>query len=274
MQLLKLFLIPISFLVVFSHAFAGNLVVQPTRIVFDKDAKSAQVDITNTGSETATYRISFENKRMTEKGDFLPVVTPLPDELFADKMLQFSPRQVVLGPGAGQTVRVLLRKPADLGPGEYRSHLTFSELPNPKAIKPSGDNTSKDEIGIKLSALVGISIPVIVRQGVTSVKTSLTDLKFNNATKKEAAALSLNIKREGNQSSYGDLSINVISPNGSEEKIGGASGVAVYYPNALRFVKVVMRTDTDLAHRKLHVTYREQSEAGGKLLSEAELQLP
>ncbi|MEK9951769.1 MAG: molecular chaperone, partial [Curvibacter sp.] len=100
----------------------------PTRIVLAKNPRAAPVELMNTGSEPETYRINLVNRRMGENGEFIAIETPGPGEQFADPLLRYSPRQVTIPPGGSQTVRILLRKPADLPAGEYRSHLQFDRV--------------------------------------------------------------------------------------------------------------------------------------------------
>ncbi len=76
----------------------ADLMLHPTRVVFEKNQRAAQVELINNGTERATYRISLMNRRMTETGELVPVTEPLPGEQFADAMLVFSPRQVTLAP--------------------------------------------------------------------------------------------------------------------------------------------------------------------------------
>ena len=121
-------LIAISFLLGTAPAFA-ELMLYPTRIVIEGNQRSAQIQLINNGTESRTYRIGLVNRRMNETGSFIDINEPLPGELFADDMLRFSPRQVTLAPGTGQTVRVMVRKPSNLPAGEYRSHLLFSQQP-------------------------------------------------------------------------------------------------------------------------------------------------
>lgn len=99
------------------HAEA-NLMLNPVRIVFENNQRAAQVDLINNGAETATFRIRLVNRRMSETGEFTVVDSAAPGEQFADGLLRYSPRQVVLAPGAGQAVRLMLRKPASLTPGD------------------------------------------------------------------------------------------------------------------------------------------------------------
>src|SRR3954447_14346011 len=151
-----------------TRAFAsGELMVHPTRIVFEGNTHTAQVDVINSGTVPMTYRISIIRRRMNDRGDFVPVGTPEPGEQFADEMIRYSPRQVVLQPGVAQAVRLQLRKPATIADGEYRSHLLFQALPPADAPSSAGGATGTG-LDIRLTAVYSVSIPVIVRQGTTS----------------------------------------------------------------------------------------------------------
>lgn len=256
----------------------ADLMLYPTRIVFDKNQRSAQLELINNGEETATYRISVVNRRMNETGEFSLVDSPLPGELFADRLIRYSPRQVVLAPGIGQTVRISLRKPADLATGEYRSHLQFDRLPDDKSatsIDAQGANGST-EIGITLTALIGATIPIIVRQGDTSAEVALSGLTLLKTENTKEIMLALVLERNGNSSVYGDLNATFTPHGGSEHAIGKAGGVAVYAPNASRRVKLALQPPSGLALKggSLHVTYRERPDAGGKLLAETVIELP
>lgn len=252
-----------------------NLMLYPTRVVFTKNRRAIQVDITNTGTSKGTYRITLENKRMTELGQFEKVVEPLPGELFADKMIQYSPRQIELGPGAGQTVRIVLRKPADLPEGEYRTHMVFSRLPDPKE-KGVEKEASGREIGIRLTPLIGVSIPVIVEHGETTVNTLLKDLKYVKSKRNEPHRAELRIERSGNKSVYGDFIVKFKPKSGAERDLAHIKGVAVYSPYPSRFVKIALKGDGDesLESGKLTVRFQEARDSGGDLLSEASIEIP
>jgi hypothetical protein len=273
-----LFAIPALFL---GEAMAGpNLLVNPVRLVFDKAQLSAPIDLNNTGDQSGTYRISIVNKRMDADGKFSNVITePAAGELFADKLIQFAPRQPkVLGPGAGQVVRVFIKKPADLAPGEYRSHLVFERIPDPKTLGAENEKLNAPtgkELGVVLTPLIGISIPIIVRHGETSVTSTIKGLSFQPEKDKNPAILVGKLERSGNQSSYGDITVSV-SINGAEKNISTMSGFAVYTPNTYRNLKLVLRPEAgiDLNKKKLRVVYREAGNPEGKILAEETLQLP
>jgi P pilus assembly chaperone PapD len=255
----------------------AELMLHPTRLVFEKNQRTAQIELINNGSKPATYRISLVNRRMTDAGQFEAADTAGPGERFADGMLRFSPRQVTLEPGTAQTVRVMLRKPAELAEGEYRSHLQFEKLPDVEgsaSIENQGRGADGQGIGVVLNALVGASVPVIVRHGTTSATVSLSRL----ALQKDGAArqlLTLQFEREGSSSVYGDLSVIFTPRGGKPQTLAQVGGIAVYTPNRVRQAALPLDVPAGmaLAHGTLEVSYRERPEAGGKLLAQANLEL-
>ena len=258
---------------------SADLMLYPTRIVFDKNQRAAQLELINNGQEGATYRISVVNRRMSETGEFSAVGSPLPGEQFADALLRYSPRQVVLAPGAGQTVRLSLRKPPDLPAGEYRSHLQFDRVPETGgagSLDAQGAKLAAGEVGVQLRALIGVSIPLIVRHGETAAAVTLAGLELLKPVAGQPATLALVLQRSGNRSVYGDLGAIFTPQGGAAQEVGKAGGVAVYTPNALRRVRLALQPPPGLALARgtLRVTFREHPDAGGKLLAEAAIELP
>ena len=256
----------------------ADLMLHPTRIAFEGNRRSAQLEVINQGTETEVYRIRVERKRMTDSGEFVTVESPLAGEQFADDLIRYSPRQIELAPGASQAVRLMLRKPAQLATGEYRSHLVFERIPN---VGIAADKMpvagARPDLSIQLVPLVNVSIPLIVRHGETSASVSIADLRLE-ALPDRAPTLSLTLQRAGNRSTYGDLVVYSIPNNkhGKPEVIARIGGVAVYAPNALRRAQLTLPTAarTRLAIGTLRVAYQERPEDGGELLAERLLQLP
>jgi hypothetical protein len=254
----------------------AQLMLYPTRIVIDGNERTAQVQLINNGTESATYRISLVNRRMSETGEFIDVVEPLPGEHFADDMLRFSPRQITLAPGEAQTVRIMVRKPADLMAGEYRSHLLFSQQPNAEDLGRNIETRQAPDngIGIAITALIGASIPVIVRQGELGAELTLDQLELQTTEPKPFLALAL--QRNGERSIYGDLAVGFTPKGGAEITLARANGIAVYLPNPVRRARLALDLPEGepLANGTLHVTFQEPAEAGGRMLAEATLQVP
>jgi P pilus assembly chaperone PapD len=257
-------------------ALAG-LMLYPTRVVLENKARSSQVELINNGDMPETYRIVIVNRRMTETGDLVSANEPQDGEQFATDMLRYSPRQVTLPPGKSQTVRIMVRKPAGLASGEYRSHLQFNRVADAEG-EANLENLAKPEkgdISIVLQVLVGASIPVIVRHGETRVTSTLTDLALEPGKDNEQF-LSFTIKRDGTRSLYGDLIATFTPAGASPLEVGKVSGVAVYVPNALRKSKLPVKLPEGVPLKKgtLTLRYLDRPEAGGKVMAEAKLAVP
>jgi fimbrial chaperone protein len=255
----------------------ADLMLFPTRIVFDKNQRAAQVELINQGRTPETYRISVVNRRMTENGEIVSADAPEAGEQFADAMLRYSPRQVTIAPGSSQTVRMLLRKPAELAAGEYRSHLQFDRIA--EAAGSSSVETPSDadgKVGVVITALVGASIPVIVRQGETEANVTLAQLAFEPAGAATPPALAFEIRRAGNRSVYGDLAVTFTPRGGSPVDVAKAGGVSVYVPNPSRRARLPLQLPPGavVSGGILKLSYRERADAGGKMLAESTLTVP
>lgn len=258
-----------------SQAIA-ELMLYPTRLVIEGNQRTAQVQLINNGTESTTYRISLVNQRMSEDGRFSDVVEALPGEQFADDMLRFSPRQVTLAPGATQTVRIMLRTPPNLAEGEYRSHLFFSQQPEATATGTDVETRNEPTQGIEvtITALIGASIPIIVRHGNLEAELRLSNLELQAV--EQGTFLGLWMERSGGQSVYGNLTVTFASHGGSEIVVARANGVAVYHPNSVRRARLALQLPDGkpLTEGTLHVTFQEPAEAGSKVLAEASLPIP
>lgn len=247
-----------------AYAVVDDLMIFPTRIVLEDGQKAAQVDLINSGTEAISFRISLERKRMNELGEFRPVRDKgAPGELFADQIVRYSPRQVTLAPGGGQTVRIVLKLPDNLPPGEYRSHLSFSRVPAASTLPPAqeGDENRPGGIQTRLMAYVGASIPVIVRHGKLDAKLSIEEVALRPGNAGEAPQVDFVLHREGTRSVYGDITVVAIDGDGREEQIGAASGVAVYTPNRVRRAHLTLRPKVKVPQGgQLKVIFTERGE--------------
>lgn len=262
----------------FSSAAQADLMLYPTRVVMNGNQRSAQVEIINRGTSPETYRIIVANRRMSETGEIMEAKSAEPGELFADFMLVHTPRQVTLQPGESQTVRISARRPAGLADGEYRSHLQFDRVADAVGATDL-ENTSRPETGqvaIVLQALVGASIPVIVRQGQTSATVTLGNLEVIPANGDAPPALAFAFNRQGNQSVYGDVLVSYSQDGKPAVEVGKVSGVAVYVPNSVRIARIplTLPAGQTLKGGTLTLRYSERPEAGGKLIAEATVRVP
>ena len=257
---------------------ASQLLVSPTRIVFEGRTRTAKVTLANTGDTTGRYRISFVQKQMTEAGNLIDIKGDVPG-MYSDSMIRFSPREVTLPPGQAQVIRLMLRKKSNLDKGEYRSHMLFQALPDPAAtsIHKLTDKSS-DKLQIQLIPVVGVSIPIIIRHGSLHATASLSDLQFHPASDpKQQPRLSFTIAREGNRSIYGDFRVTFQPVKGAAVMVGQANGVALYTPNSRRTFTTNLQAPSgiELKNGDLHVTYLEHGQdAPNGVIAEARLRLP
>lgn len=249
----------------------GGISVSPKRVVFEGRMRTAEVMLLNRGSEPATYRISFENQRMRADGTPEVVTAPDPGQAFADAMLVYSPRQVVVPAGGSQTVRVMLRLPAQLADGEYRSHMVFRSVPPPSAGQTIDPNLKPGEVSVSLIPTYVITIPVIVRQGALSVSAGLSDPKLSK-TGAGAPALMVTLARQGTRSTYGDI---LVTAEGVKEPVALIRGVSVYTPNTSRTVNVpFVGGKAPAPGTRLRIVYQEGTQEAPQVLAAADFTMP
>ncbi|WP_133177743.1 fimbrial biogenesis chaperone [Chitinophaga parva] len=261
--------------VAIQHALAqGNLLVTPARVIFEGSKRAEELNLANSGKDTARYLISFVEIRMNKNGTFDQVNEPDSGQQFASGYLRFFPRSVVLGPNEAQVIKLQLTGASQLAPGEYRSHLYFRAVPDERPI--GGDTVRADSSGInvKLTPVFGITIPVIIRVGETTASVQLSELSVDQATGPEPG-LNVLFNRTGNASVYGDLTVDYISPQGKATQVAEARGLAVYTPNSQRYVHLILQTKPGINFRtgKLRVAYTTKTKTSTEELARAELQL-
>lgn len=238
----------------------GNLMITPRRVVFEGQQRSQELNLANTGRDTARYLISMIEIRMKEDGSFEQIAAPDSGQLFASSHIRLFPRSVTLGPGEVQTVKVQVTRSSQLPLGEYRSHIYFRAVPNER---PLGTDAPADTTGIavRLTPVFGISIPVILRVGTTAPAVNLSDAALE-VLPDQTPLLHLAFHRNGNASAYGDLAIDYVSSQGKTTRVGEVKGIAVYTPTTSRRVKIALDKTANLPRKtgKLRITYSTASD--------------
>ena len=225
----------------------GQLMVAPTRIIFEGNERTKHVNLINNGSETGRYRITFVRRNMSPDGKIDEIEENEPG-MYSDEMVRFSPRQVTLEPGQSQIVRLMLRKKRDTADGEYRSHMMFQSLPDPASTDVSNLASNSKKVAIQLIPVVGITIPVIVRQGDLKSEVNLSNFEIKQSnTVKAQSVLSLKINREGDMSIYGDFRVYFTPKGGEPVNVGTLNGVAVYTTTSSRNLEIKLQPPKGLS---------------------------
>ena len=246
----------------------AGVLVAPTRVVFDSRRRTAEVNLTNTGTAPATFRISLTRMEMDAEGGCreVPLDDP-PGPVVLRDLVRYSPRLATLAPQESQAVRIQVRKPADLPTGEYRLYLVFREEP-PTAPEPSPSAEPPKGIAIRLVSLFGVAIPVIIRQGDTSAQVALSGLALDP----DRRTLRFRLVRSGNQSVHGDVKVTFLPPTGKPQVLAEANGLSVFTPNGYRNMTMTLNPPGKGGGR-IHVTYSNPEDQGGALLAEGQLDL-
>jgi P pilus assembly chaperone PapD len=252
----------------------GDLLITPRRVVFEGGKRSIDLNLANTGRDTATYAISIVQIRMKEDGGFETITEPDSDQHFADPYIRFFPRSVTLGPNEAQAVKIQLIRSNELQQGEYRSHFYFRAVPK---IKPLGEKEQvKDTttISVMLTPVFGITIPVIIRVGESTAGVTISELGLEMVND-TIPRFRMVFNRTGNMSVFGDLTVDHISTQGKITRVGIANGVAVYTPNTKRRFQFNLNNVSGVNFRTgtLRVIYSASSDVKPARLAEAELPL-
>lgn len=240
-----------------SVSFAqGNLLISPKRLVFDGAKKTQEINLANTGKDTAKYLISVMEIRMKEDGGFEEIATPDSGQFFASKFLRFFPRSVTLAPNESQVIKVQLIKTNEITESEYRSHVYFRAIDDTKPLGEKDPAKESNEISVVLKPVYGITIPVIIRNGMPATQMKIADcsLKMNS---ENIPVIAMALYRSGNMSSYGDINVEFISNDGKRTPVGMARGVAVYTPTKVRRFQFELNANTGVNYHngKLHISY-------------------
>lgn len=251
---------------------AGDLLVAPTRVILD-GSRGTEVILNNIGSAPATYRISLEVKRMTPDGglDEIDEANATPTERAALDMIAFSPRRVTLPPNQSQVIRVGVRIPEGLAPGEYRAHMLFRAVPDaapavaadpaklPAKPAPTG-------VSIALTPIYGITIPIIVRVGDLGASATIGAARV--AATKDGPAFEFDLTRSGDRSVYGDVEV---TRPGMAEPLLRARGIAIYPEVVARTVSLPIAPDLAAKLKgPVHIRYSEDRDIGGGTIDEAD----
>ncbi|MEH6791045.1 fimbrial biogenesis chaperone [Parasphingorhabdus sp.] len=245
---------------------AGDLLVAPTRVVLDGQ-RGTEVILNNIGSETATYRISLELRRMTTDGRLEDVSEEEANaiEQAAKAMIRYAPRRVTLPPNQPQAIRLGVRAPEGLADGEYRVHLLFRAIPEARSVTdappPDGGLT------IALTPIYGVTIPIIVRYGNLQATAAIANGRLE--TDVEGQSFAFDLSRTGDRSTYGEIRI---TKPGVAEPVMVVRGIAVYPEIAKRTVSLPVPPEIAAQlNGPVSVAYYESANDGGALITKTDM---
>lgn len=252
---------------------SADVMMLPVRVVMEGNDLYNTIVVKNTGNAAGDYTVDLVDMKMLETGLIVPLDPGESPAYSALPYLHIAPRSMTIKPGETENIRLALRKPENLEPGEYRAHVRV-RLVNANT-DPLTDTAVPNNAVITVRPKVSVLIPVIVRTGVLSLTMDIQHLNLSHESG-GAPVLEMYLMREGNRSSMGDLTVTWYPRNGSAQVIGVFRGIAVYRPTPGRFVSLLLDRlpkGSNLSDGKIRVLYTAPSREGGKQLASAELSL-
>lgn len=212
---------------------AANINLTPRRVIFDRNKRTEAVYVFNQGNSTVTVDVALVDNAMLPSGEIVPL-SRLSDRdavaqatgtkvRSAKPFLLAAPSRLTLPPGQGKTIRVRATLADGGSPSEYRSHLTVTTVPpaDTGLTAEQAAASQKGELVLRIQSIFGISIPLIVRGGVTDAVGTMGTI--TQVATPEGPALAIPLRRQGATSLYGNIELRT-----AKEIVGVVRGIAVY----------------------------------------------
>lgn len=231
---------------VLSATANANILITPTRIVFEDRDRFSVVTLVNNGDTVKSYEMDWVHFSVDGNGEVTMQMEKTGGGFDLSEHIVFSPRRVTLEPGAKQKIRLALRRPETIPDGDYSVHFRFHALPDPVLVLEPGQE-KKMEASIKIN--VSYTIPVVLRVGEARVTADIGQI---NMSRNNTGALDINIPVTRSDSPYavlGWLKVFHETTNG-EELVGEISNAHIF---------------TEMSRRDFVVPLKKELSGGGRL---------
>ncbi len=255
----------------------GDINLFPKRVVINGRRDIATIGLYNKTVNDGDYEILVQDMIMTPQGQLIEFNNGVSETdkarvRTASPFLRYSPRRVTLRGSESQTIRMMARATNDLPDGEYRSHFLAMSIPRDQddgfSIDDAIGGQEAEGIGVTIRPRFGISIPVIVRIGETSLDVGISHAALV-ALPDGTQGVGVTIDRTGTRSAFGDF---VVTAPGASKPIAISRGIGVYPEINQR--KVLLPIDPETEPRflapgvELTITYTDDDFAPGAELAE------
>ncbi len=263
-RFLRLFLACLLVSWAFIGAAYANIMITPTRVVFDERDRYAVVNLINGSDETKVYLLEWKFMRMQEgSGGYERLEEPFTD-FDLSQYVDFSPRRVTLAPGAVQKVRLALRRPADVPTGDYHIHLKFKleEMEPSQVIVSNGGKNISTAVKVNVS----YTIPVIARFGEVQASAEIERIDMGRDQDSGKLYVEVPVARSGTHAVLGYLRVFHLDKAGNERLIGEISNAHIFPEINKRIFKVQL--NDEIQGGRLRVELRHLDKDDGFIYSE------
>ncbi|MDE2404544.1 MAG: hypothetical protein KGM17_07735 [Sphingomonadales bacterium] len=259
----------------------GDINLYPKRVVISDRERTASIGLYNRAAATGDYDITLGDMMMTPEGRLVDLASVSDPALrakvqSASGLLKWSPHRVTLPANEAQMVRIMARVPPGLAPGEYRTHFSAVAVPPESgelSIEQAAGATQGNSVGVRIVPRFGISIPVIVRVGETTLTVGLEGLQV--ARMPGGPVFVFRVTRSGTRSAFGDISV---TAPGTKKPLAEIRGIGVYTEIGARTVQVPIDPKADprsyAPGAKVTVSYVDDDFAPGRTLARQDFIVP
>lgn len=239
----------------FPAASYASLLITPLQVVIEGRERSANIVLVNTSQYEVTYRMMWQQLvQVQDKGGY--VVDTDAEATHLQDIAVFTPRQITLKPREKQTIRVAIRRPADLPDGEYKSHLRFRIIDDGKSqVDFQSNEPDSSEVRVGARVLASYSIPVVYRKGERDVSISIMDPSFQINPKTGKMMMELPVERSGTQGVIGVVEA-YHKPNGGSEELISTLGNSSLYPEITRRIFKLVTNLSGLAPGVMRIVFK------------------
>lgn len=248
------------FLVLLSSAFSSQAVsLTSYRLYLDDNNRTESFIVFAKGNypENCSLKLkhfNFDNEgKMTlHKGDEEP-------DNSASPWIRFSPKQFIVKPKSPQTIRFTMRRKPNTEAKEYRSYLSVS-------CQDIVEETAKEVVQgrptVSVKPNLVQNVPIVVRTGALKATAQFDDIVINDNS------LSANLKRQGDRSIYGRVSLVNKKTN---EELRYYSTIALYPETTTYHFDFSLKGDNIPATEDMILRFVEDENYGGSLSFEQSL---
>ncbi len=270
---------------------AANLNISPRRVIFEGAKRNEAVYVFNQGNAAVTVDVTLVDNVMLPSGEIVPAdkvsekgaeAVAIAGKLHsAHSLILATPSRLTLPPGKGKTIRIRADIPdASAGASEYRTHLVVTSLPSADMglTAEAAASAQPGVLSMRIQALFGLSIPLIVRSGGVGATASLGSVKLDHellappegGPAKPVPVLALSLGRAGAASVYGNIEVRAAPAKGSKvdkagELIGLIRGIAVYPEIDRRQVRVRLNREPHPGEALVATFFVDDGKPGNEL---------
>jgi fimbrial chaperone protein len=243
---------------------SANLLVSPTRVMFDEKDRTKDIVLINTTTQERSYRIEWAEKGVNTAGKYTDILEGQVDSA-ASEFIRYSPRQVTLLSGERQVVKLMLRRTRNMQQPEYRSHILFTALP----LRETEDDSNQEGMRIKLNVLTSYSLPVMIRTITPDISVKIDKIELKKG-KNAQPVIQVELSKVGSSSASGNINVYFREDGQSEEKkVGILNGVNIFHESSMRLAELKWLEYTGPSGGTLRAEYVGQNEFFGRSFDEA-----